>query len=99
MSRMVTALTNGAARSMCDSIHVRSGTAYVFKRDREPMTVLVRSELEIFQTAGRIEEDGHQADPVTPDVPIPPYTEVTQAAEPPAPADKASPGPGSEPPD
>jgi hypothetical protein len=61
--------------------------------------VPAHSELEIFETAGRIEEDGHQADPVTPDIPFPPSTEVTQVSEPPAPADKASPGPASEPPD
>jgi hypothetical protein len=63
------------------------------------MNVLAQSEREIFENAGRIEEDGHQADPVTPDIPIPPLTEATQGSEPPAPADEASPGPASEPPD
>ena len=63
------------------------------------MPVLVRSELEIFETAGRIEEDGHQEDPVTPDIPIPPPVEIPQASEPPDTAGQESPGPASEPPD
>ncbi len=61
--------------------------------------MLVQSELEIFETAGRIEEDGHQENPVTPDIPIPPPVEIPQDSEPREAAEHASPGPGSEPPD
>jgi hypothetical protein len=59
--------------------------------------VVTTSEPEMFEDTGRIEEDDRQADPVTPDVPIPPVIGSSAAAEP---DDRpASPGPATEPPD
>jgi hypothetical protein len=75
------------------------GTEFLVERDRERTGVVVQSEPEMFENAGWIEEYGHRAEPVTPDVPIPPLSEVVPGIEPPESGEPASPGPATEPPD